>query len=236
MNEFESACSVNDFIRLFGEVDNERLFERVITFGLFDFFSKISDVVILEELSTSCDIRILGAIAKNPNCTIEILENLSFGCDKEFILESILFNRNCSEDLFKKFVYSEFNYLALSSPYCPISILEEFSEHAHMGESIASNPSCPAELLRKLALVDDFDTRMNLVYNPNCPTDVLEGFVQRYIDDVSSIEIDIVEYAIWNVNCSTEFLENINMTIPEVKLCALNELKRRREDEQREDY
>lgn len=68
--------------------------------------------------------------------------------------------------------------------------------------SIALNLNCPTELQRGVVLVDDFDTRMNLVYNPSCSSDVLVGgFVQRYIDNVG------IEYAIYNANCSTEFLE-----------------------------
>jgi len=115
---------------------------------------------LIEELSEDKYYRIRKCIAERENCPMKILKKLSKDSDKD-VRRGVAKNENCPSDMLELLIDDNNNNGIHSINY-------DIAEHQNLSITIA----------KKLSYKQNFDIRLQLAYNPNCPISILEYIVQ----------------------------------------------------------
>lgn len=124
--------------------------------------SKYNDAVVEYSPSTTT------VIAENPSCPSDLLKKIAESCDEDEAL-SICKNRNISKDVLD-------------------IILSKFSDNEMITQNIAENPSCPSDLLKKIAESCDEDGALCVCNNSSVTKDILDILSVRFTDDDMIVE------------------------------------------------
>ena len=202
------ACDNEDFLHIFFIIEPKyyyELFDKVNSFGLFSFYSVITNKNnILEKLSKHENLNVRYYVARNPNCPIEILEKLSANKDIR-IVSGVVENPNCSNDILDKLCTAK-----------NVSILT----------SLAGNPNCPSEILEKIIKIPDVKSSaiINIIANKNCTDNIRFSILK----DNSLYGITIFKTIITRFSTKNLKLLNNNNYNDPIRKEALLEMKRRR--------
>ena len=118
-------------------------------------------------------------IARNPNCSTELLEKLAHLKFEVGVREAIADNAKTSPDVLKALAEDENDYVK---------------------RSVASNENTPSEILRKMAVNENSKLRFLVAKNRKTPKDILENL---YKDDEDTVR----EYVAANINTPIHVLE-----------------------------
>jgi predicted DNA-binding WGR domain protein len=118
-------------------------------------------------------------IARNPNCSTELLEKLTHLKFEVGVREAIADNAKTSPDVLKALAEDENDYVK---------------------RSVASNENTPSEILRKMAVNENSKLRFLVAKNRKTPKDILENL---YKDDEDTVR----EYVAANINTPIHVLE-----------------------------
>ena len=125
----------------------------------------------------------LGLLARNPNCPIDILEDM-LTIEEPRLSYVVVNNTNYSQDKVK---------LAqmLMEPDCPVETLISYSENNSVDLRcyVAQNPNCPIEILKKLSEDEFDDVKIAVAQNPNCPIDILTKMVKTTENEILIVQV-----------------------------------------------
>jgi len=226
------------------------------TFNLKHVLYFTKDISILEKYHNNKSMQIRNAIASNHDCPLYILEKLADNSSSNEVIISILYNKNCSEDLLIKFHEDHdpnIRYAVVLNPRCPISIYYKLclDKEQDIREVIVSSKRCPVDILEKLSNDDSILILHKIFLNNKCPIYLLEKFYNYkeplirgaiaqhpncpifILKELSNDKSDYVRCCVANV-CDSDILEKlVNDECSEVlkhivinKNCSFNILKR----------
>jgi hypothetical protein len=126
--------------------------------------SAFTSIERLEELAENESWDIRARVAKNPNSSPELLAQLSDDTDDD-VLCGVAENPATPVHVML--------YLSgsgkLTQPECIAKIMRY----------LASNPSCPADLLVNIYKADAWDCRRRVCENPNCPPELRDHYIVK---------------------------------------------------------
>lgn len=163
----------------------------------------------LRKFGKSQQIYTRTAVAKNPACPIDLLEILAH--DKSMTVRiNVAYNRSTPE-------------------YLLMELLEDDS--IYVRRSVAGNRSSSADVIRKLISTVDYEIYRLCVYNPNCPSDVLEilaHYTNKVMDKTYHIRMKIALHKNANTAVYNALKSDKDPILSQISFanvnCPLNEL------------
>jgi len=174
-----------------GEIDEE--IDKVVCSKIY-IKEELDFNRILEKLSKIPYWVIRWMVAANPNCSVNILSNLSNDGDDD-VKEAVITNSKCSVEILEKLSKNpRFKHVIIKLPHCPIKMLEEESDGGFfIREKVAANSSCPVEILEKLSKDQFWEVRCKVAKNVNCPKYVLKELSEDKDIDVRYAAMNSLE-------------------------------------------
>ena len=174
VNIFEKLLKNPNFTHLYYIAENINAPLKILEF-------LISELESLKDDDTYKITRQMTAekIARNPNCSTELLEKLAHLKFEVGVREAIADNAKTSPDVLKALAEDENDYVK---------------------RSVASNENTPSEILRKMAVNENSKLRFLVAKNRKTPKDILENL---YKDDEDTVR----EYVAANINTPIHVLE-----------------------------
>lgn len=143
-------------------------------------------------------------VAGNPNSPTELLRRLADDEELEVRLE-VAKNSSTPLDLILKFSgIEEFFFSVASNNSCPTELLDDFAKHRdeEIKQAVAANPNCSLVLIKKWAKVKNESIRASVASNPNTPLQILQILAS---DSEAVVRMEVAA----NLNCPTDLLASL---------------------------
>ena len=146
---------------------------------------------------------IRAALAKNPNCTNDLLERLSKINDANIKL-AVASNTACPDYLLEELSNIN-NYTIKCAVASNLNATEPILEKLSDGEnyvkcSVAMNPNCPKHILEKLSCDKSYTVRGSVAKNINCPVSILRKLswdIEHYVRSAVASNPNCPLYIVW---------------------------------------